>query len=138
MLTIHVQLMPRLSRVEHTAICLNGVQRAKIFFLTVHGVGGTRNFKHHPYITNAVFYQQTQLSETKRFEQYLLKSSSTSADKFNFCVSLHRSISQIKHQLDATLCNFIYAESLYMFRASSAHHHVSNVLYVHPKRLYYR
>ena len=40
---------------------------------------------------------------------------------FYFCVSVHRSTSQIKHQLDATLC-FISAESLYMFRASSAHH----------------
>ena len=41
---------------------------------------------------------------------------------FYFGVSVHRSISQIKHQLDATLCRFISAESLYMFRASSAHH----------------
>jgi hypothetical protein len=42
--------------------------------------------------------------------------------RFYFCVSVHRSISQIKHQLDATLCRFISAESFYMFRASSAHH----------------
>ena len=42
--------------------------------------------------------------------------------KFYSCVSVHRNISQIKHQLDATLCRFISAASLYMFRASSAHH----------------
>ena len=28
--------------------------------------------------------------------------------RFYFCVSLHRSISQIKHQLDATLCKFYF------------------------------
>jgi len=28
--------------------------------------------------------------------------------KFYFCVSVHRSISQIKHQLDATLCRFYF------------------------------
>jgi hypothetical protein len=27
---------------------------------------------------------------------------------FTFCVSVHRSISQIKHQLDATLCRFYF------------------------------
>jgi len=29
-------------------------------------------------------------------------------NKFRFCVSVHRSISQIKHQLDATLCRFCF------------------------------
>ena len=39
---------------------------------------------------------------------------------------MHNSISQMKHQLDATLCRFYSAESLYMFRAQAPiSHHIS-------------
>ena len=32
----------------------------------------------------------------------------TNLNEFYFCVSVHRSIGQIKHQLDATLCRFYF------------------------------
>jgi len=36
--------------------------------------------------------------------------------KFYFCVSVHHSISQIKHQLDATLCRFYFCSHSTCFR----------------------
>jgi hypothetical protein len=94
--------MLRLGRVEHTAICLHGVQRVK-FSLTFHGVGGTRHYKQHPYITNVVhaFYQQIQLSKTKRCNQYLFKCVATYADKyvdglFTLCAQLNQQYSYVK------------------------------------------
>jgi hypothetical protein len=100
--TINVHLMQRLRRVEHTAICLHGVQRVN-FPLTFHGVGGTRYSKQHPYTINVVniYYIQTQLSKTKRCDQYLLKCAATSADKyvdglFTICAQLNQQYSYVK------------------------------------------
>ena len=41
---------------------------------------------------------------------------------FNF-VSMHHSISQIKHQLDATLCRFYFCRVTLHVPGASAHHH---------------
>ena len=39
-----------------------------------------------------------------------------------FCVSMHHSISQMKHQLDATLCRFYFCRITLHVSGASAHH----------------
>ena len=42
---------------------------------------------------------------------------------FLFCASVHHSISQMKHQLDATLCRFYFCRVTLHVSRASAHHH---------------
>jgi hypothetical protein len=48
--------------------------------------------------------------------------SKTETSIFYFCVSVHHSISQIKHQLDATLCRFYFCRVTLHVSGASAHH----------------
>ena len=41
---------------------------------------------------------------------------------FLFCVSVHHSISQMKHQLDATLCRLYFCRVTLHVSVASAHH----------------
>ena len=41
---------------------------------------------------------------------------------FEFCASVHHSISQMKHQLDATLCRFYFCRITLHVSGASAHH----------------
>ena len=43
---------------------------------------------------------------------------------FNFCASVHYSISQMKHQLDAILCRFYFCRVTLHVSGASAHHRV--------------
>ena len=71
---------------------------------------------------------ELQLSQMLRFCNFCDRIWDCNADKniakFWFCASVHHSISQMKHQLDATLCRFYFCRVTLHVSGASAHHQV--------------